>query len=49
MISGSTEAGSTKDYNFPWEAKQNETKLDVSYASLEENQGLKEVCNHLSI
>lgn len=46
MTFDSTEEGYTKD---SWKAKQNKTKLDVSYTSLEENQGLKEVCTHLSI
>lgn len=46
MTFDSPEEGYTK---YSWKAKQNETKWDVSYTSLKENQGLKEVCKHLSI
>lgn len=47
VTSDSTEAGS--DYDFPQKAKQNKTKFNVSYTFLEENQELKEICNHFSI
>lgn len=47
MTFDSTRVGYTKDYNFSWKTKPIKTKLDISYTSLRENRGLKEVCNYI--